>query len=86
MVAASGRTKKNELAAAVRTLESIGSNLAGVVVTMLPTKGPDSYAYGQYSYGKFEETEPAVEHVAGKKLSKKTAARGRRTLREARME
>jgi succinoglycan biosynthesis transport protein ExoP len=86
MVAASGRTKKNELAAAVRTLESIGSNLAGVVVTMLPTKGPDSYAYGQYSYGKFEDVQPSAEHIAGKKISKKTAAKGRRTLREARME
>ncbi|HEV7847876.1 MAG TPA: polysaccharide biosynthesis tyrosine autokinase [Mycetocola sp.] len=86
MVAASGRTKKNELAAAVRTLESIGSNLAGVVVTMLPTKGPDSYAYGQYSYGKFDEVEPTADHVVGKKAGKKAVVRGRRALREARME
>lgn len=26
-------------------------NLLGVVVTMLPTKGPDSYGYGAYTYG-----------------------------------
>lgn len=51
LVAASGSTKKQELAGAVRTLESIGSKLLGVVVTMLPTKGPDSYGYGAYSYG-----------------------------------
>lgn len=51
LVAASGSTKKQELAGAVRTLEAIGSKLVGIVVTMLPTKGPDSYSYGAYSYG-----------------------------------
>jgi tyrosine-protein kinase len=51
LVAASGATKKQELAGAVRALESIGSRLLGVIVTMLPTKGPDSYGYGNYTYG-----------------------------------
>lgn len=51
LAAASGRTKKNELAAAVRSLDHIGSRLVGIVVTMLPTKGPDSYGYGLYGYG-----------------------------------
>lgn len=51
LAAASGRTKRNELTAAVRALEHIGSRLVGIVVTMLPTKGPDSYGYGVYGYG-----------------------------------
>ena len=51
LVAASGSTKKQELHGAVRTLESAGAALLGVVVTMLPTKGPDSYGYGTYAYG-----------------------------------
>lgn len=51
LVAASGGTKKQELAGAVRALEAIGSRLLGIVVTMLPTKGPDSYGYGTYTYG-----------------------------------
>ena len=51
LVAASGRTKRAELAAAVRALDHIGSKLLGVVVTMLPTKGPDAYGYGTYTYG-----------------------------------
>ncbi|MFU8945394.1 polysaccharide biosynthesis tyrosine autokinase [Mycetocola zhadangensis] len=84
MVAASGRTKKTELTAAVRTLESIGSNLAGIVVTMLPTKGPDSYAYGQYSYGKFDEEESVAEQRAEKKVNKKAEGSRRRTLRASR--
>ncbi|MFF1571162.1 polysaccharide biosynthesis tyrosine autokinase [Leifsonia sp. NPDC058292] len=51
LAAASGITKKNELAAATRALDHIGSRLVGIVVTMLPTKGPDSYGYGVYGYG-----------------------------------
>ncbi|MFB3977988.1 polysaccharide biosynthesis tyrosine autokinase [Microbacterium proteolyticum] len=50
IVAASGSTKKPALAAAVEKLEAIGSRLFGVIVTMLPAKGPDSYSYGAYSY------------------------------------
>ncbi|MCG7418036.1 polysaccharide biosynthesis tyrosine autokinase [Microbacterium sp. ACRRU] len=50
VVAASGSTKKPHLAAAVEKLDAIGSRLFGVIVTMLPTKGPDSYSYGAYSY------------------------------------
>lgn len=50
LVAASGKTKKQELSGAARTLETAGGSLLGVVVTMLPTKGPDSYAYGTYTY------------------------------------
>ncbi|WP_166980707.1 polysaccharide biosynthesis tyrosine autokinase [Paramicrobacterium fandaimingii] len=61
MIAASGRTKRQELANAVRTLEGIGSKLVGVIVTMLPTKGPDSYAYGQYSYGGVSDTERLLD-------------------------
>ena len=51
LVTASGRTKRNELSAAVRALENIDSRMLGVVVSMLPVKGPDSYGYEQYGYG-----------------------------------
>ncbi|MBT9606339.1 polysaccharide biosynthesis tyrosine autokinase [Microbacterium sp.] len=50
IVAASGSTKKPHLTAAAEKLEAIGSRLFGVIVTMLPTKGPDSYSYSAYSY------------------------------------
>jgi polysaccharide biosynthesis transport protein len=61
LVAASGSTKKQELAGAVRALESIGSRLLGVVVTMLPTKGPDSYGYGNYTYGMTHDFEDVFD-------------------------
>ena len=56
MVAASGTTKKPQLTAAVEKLQAIGSRLFGVIVTMLPSKGPDSYGYGAYSYSAPEES------------------------------
>ncbi|KEP75266.1 chromosome partitioning protein [Microbacterium sp. SUBG005] len=59
MVAASGTTKKPQLTAAVEKLNAIGSRLFGVIVTMLPSKGPDSYGYGAYSYSAPEETATA---------------------------
>lgn len=52
LVAAAGRTKRGAFEAAVRTLDSTGSRVHGVILTMLPTKGPDSYGYGGYDvYG-----------------------------------
>ncbi|WP_248705005.1 polysaccharide biosynthesis tyrosine autokinase [Curtobacterium sp. MWU13-2055] len=57
VVAAAGRTRKNEFTGAVRNLENIGSTMLGVVLTMTPNKGPDAYGYGNYGayYGKNEE-------------------------------
>jgi len=51
LVAASGSTRKPQLASAVKAIESADAKLLGVIMTKLPTKGPDSAAYGQYTYG-----------------------------------
>lgn len=48
---ASGSTKRPELEAAIQTLEHAGSNMLGVVVTMLPPKAAAGYGYGNYGYG-----------------------------------
>lgn len=54
LVAASGSTRKQSLAGAVNSLDAAGGTLRGIVMTMLPTKGPDSYAYGAYgAYGSY---------------------------------
>lgn len=51
MVAASGKTKKDAVDSAIRKLDTAGGHLLGFVMTMLPTKGPDSYGYyNSYSY------------------------------------
>ncbi len=51
LISASGETKKQEFVGAIRTLETAGVDLLGVVATKLPTKGPDSYGYASYTYG-----------------------------------
>jgi succinoglycan biosynthesis transport protein ExoP len=58
LVVAANRTQRGELAAAIGTLNTVGAHIAGVVLTMLPTKGPDSYRYGGYGYG---YKEPAIK-------------------------
>ena len=50
VVAAAGRTRRTELESALRNLDHIGSTVLGIVLTMLPTKGPDSYGYGNYGH------------------------------------
>lgn len=51
LVAASGSTRASQLQAAVRALATADAALLGVVLTMLPTRGPDSASYAQYTHG-----------------------------------
>nr|WP_216851632.1 polysaccharide biosynthesis tyrosine autokinase [Herbiconiux sp. VKM Ac-2851] len=50
VVAAAGKVRKAQLTAAIRNLNQTDSKVIGVVVTMLPSKGPDSYGGTEYSY------------------------------------
>ena len=51
IVVAAGRTHKNQLKGAISALGNVGAPVSGLVLTMLPTKGPDAYGYGRYGYG-----------------------------------
>lgn len=53
VVVAAGRTHRGQLAGSVESLHNVGSHVAGIVLTMLPTKGPDAYGYGRYGYGSY---------------------------------
>lgn len=76
LVAASGKTKKQDLSGAIRSLATAGGTLLGTVATMLPTRGPDSYGYGSYTYGS--------THSLGdeSKVSERPRVRGRGSRRE----
>jgi capsular exopolysaccharide synthesis family protein len=74
LAAASGKTRKPELQGAIRTLETAGVDLLGVVITMLPTKGPDSYGYGAYTYGSTHELGGAAGTRAARKAAKRAEA------------
>lgn len=50
MVVAAGKTTKHQLTGATEALNTVGAKLAGFVMSMVPTRGPDSY-YTGYGYG-----------------------------------
>ncbi|WP_147392138.1 polysaccharide biosynthesis tyrosine autokinase [Amnibacterium setariae] len=62
VVAAARRTRRQHLERALQALDQAGAGVLGVVVTMLPTKGPDSASRSVYGYG---ET-PGSSAVLGK--------------------
>jgi len=50
LVVAAGRTHKGQLQGALDTLKNVEATASGVVLTMLPEKGPDAYGYARYGY------------------------------------
>lgn len=51
VVVAAGRAHRQHLRGAIAALHNVDAPVSGVVLTMLPTKGPDAYGYGRYGYG-----------------------------------
>ncbi|SMG16107.1 capsular exopolysaccharide family [Agreia pratensis] len=60
VVCAAGKTHKGQLKGALANLSNVDTPVSGIVITMLPTKGPDAYGYGRYgySYGYGDTGEP----------------------------
>jgi capsular exopolysaccharide synthesis family protein len=50
VVVSAGRTTTNQLGGALDALETVGAKVAGMVLSMVPVRGPDAYGYG-YGYG-----------------------------------
>jgi capsular exopolysaccharide synthesis family protein len=77
VVAAAGRTTRHELQSAMRTLEHIGGRVLGLVLTMLPTKGPDAYGYGNYGayYGMDQDTVDGPDEMPSKNAKTQVRAR-----------
>lgn len=61
-VAAAGRVRKTDLAAALRALEAVNASTLGVVGQMLPMRGAGGGSYGKYAY--YSDHEPVVEPAA----------------------
>ncbi|GAA5093729.1 hypothetical protein GCM10025760_24240 [Microbacterium yannicii] len=85
VVVSAGRTNRHQLSGAVDTLETVGAHIAGVALTMVPTRGPDSYAYGYgygYGYGAYGyvDEKPAK---AKKRAKAADAAKARETKKSA---
>jgi capsular exopolysaccharide synthesis family protein len=52
VIVAAGKTNRQQLSGALDALDTVGAHVAGIAMTMVPTRGPDSYAYG-YGYGAY---------------------------------
>ena len=68
LIVAAGRTHKNQLKGALSALGNVGAPISGVVLTMLPTKGPNARGYGygygyNYGYGNDAVPETATRRV-----------------------
>jgi tyrosine-protein kinase len=55
IIARYGETKREQLAHAVGSLEDVGAQVLGAVVTMLPARGSASYSY----YGSYDTQQPS---------------------------
>lgn len=51
MVVRAGKTSRDQARRAVEVLRSVDAHIYGVVMNMVPTKGPGAAAYGYYGYG-----------------------------------
>lgn len=49
MVIGASKVKSQDLAKSLSALDMVGADLLGIVLNLLPTKGPDAYAYTYYS-------------------------------------
>lgn len=68
MVASAGKVTRHQLEGAKNALETVGARLAGFVMTMMPTRGPDAYynAYG-YGYGGYGYVQEEPKAARGRK-------------------
>jgi capsular exopolysaccharide synthesis family protein len=65
VIVAAGKTNRQQLSGALDALETVGAHVAGVAMTMVPTRGPDSYAYG-YGYGAYGYVDDSKNVKPGK--------------------
>lgn len=63
VVAAAGLTKKPQLGGTLDTLLAVEAPIKGVVLTRVPTKGPDSYRYGAYTNGSYSSDHESTWEV-----------------------
>ena len=84
MVVASGSTRKQSFANAIRALETAGTQVLGVIVTMLATKGPDRYGYGGYGvYGEQDASRTTASAASSSPRSRGESRVERRKERRA---
>lgn len=82
VVAAAGSTHRNQLSSALEALETVSAHVAGIVLSMVPTRGPDAYGYGYgygYRYVADEAEDAPMGDDATMRSNRRAAARSRRS-------
>ncbi|WP_295835803.1 polysaccharide biosynthesis tyrosine autokinase [uncultured Microbacterium sp.] len=68
MVVSVAKTTRHQLSGATEALNTVGAKLAGFVMSMVPTRGPDSYYAGYgYGYGYGYQLSPKEQRKAQKR-------------------
>lgn len=75
LVAGSGKINRDQLRRAIETLAAVDARVLGVLMNMLPVKGPDSYSYYAYGYG---ADKPAVGQPSSTGKRRRTDAKNTR--------
>ncbi|GAA1666449.1 polysaccharide biosynthesis tyrosine autokinase [Microbacterium lacus] len=79
VIVSTGRTTTHQLSSAIDALDTVGARVAGLVMTMTPTKGPDSYGYGYgYGYGYVQEPLPRARGRKARRAEAEAAAEAAR--------
>jgi succinoglycan biosynthesis transport protein ExoP len=77
------RTTKTQLTATLTALENASVTPAGIVLTLLPTKGPDAYEYGYYNYYYYgNDDDLSDDSPRSARAEKKAAQRARKETEE----
>jgi len=76
IVAAAGQTHRNQFLAGLKNLVTVEAPILGVILTMMPTKGVDSYGYDQYGYGYYGATSVATTTAKAPPSNPAREARG----------
>ncbi len=72
LVVGTQKLRHHDLQKSLNALDMVGSNLLGVVLNRLPSKGPDAYAYSYYSSDDKDQKSSSTESRAvSKKRSQK---------------
>lgn len=69
LLAASGKTHRPELVSALEALSNVGCDVRGIIMTMVPTSGPDSYRYSRTYYrASSDEAPKGSGHLNGEPI------------------
>ncbi|MDR7160116.1 Mrp family chromosome partitioning ATPase [Arthrobacter sp. BE255] len=64
------RTRQQELQKSIDALQMVGADVLGIVLNLLPVKGPDAYSYSYYSY---TATEAATNDASARRRRGRSA-------------